>query len=197
MGERAVASTTPVLYLPTVAGSFVTATAASLMGWRECGQLAFGAGAFSWLALESVILHRLLTGPTLPLPLRPTLGIQLAPPAVGALAYLNVGSGKPDIFAQALVGYALLQGLILICLTPWIRAQPFVPAYWSFSFGAAALAGATVRLAAGGSRLDRVLAPLVFAAANLLILALVSQTVRLALYGKLLPPPDQTAAARI
>jgi tellurite resistance protein len=37
--------------------------------------------------------------------MRPTLGVQLAPPAVGAVAYLGVTQGPPDIFAHALIGY--------------------------------------------------------------------------------------------
>lgn len=194
MGGRDQGATTAVLYLPAVAGSFVTATAASALGWPEWGQLAFGAGLFSWLAIESVLLQRLYSGPELPPALRPTLGIQLAPPAVGVLAYLNVGTGLPDLLAQALVGYALLQALLLLRLTPWIRAQPFGPSYWAFSFGAAALAGAVLRLARKGAPVEATLAPVIFTAANLLILALAIGTLRLLLSGKLLPAPAPTAA---
>jgi tellurite resistance protein len=42
-GGRDPAATTPVLYLPTVAGLFVTATAAAALGHGDWGQLAFGA----------------------------------------------------------------------------------------------------------------------------------------------------------
>jgi tellurite resistance protein len=44
----------------------------------------------SWLAIESVLLHGLYTVSELPAPLRPTLGIQLVPPAVGCSAYLSI-----------------------------------------------------------------------------------------------------------
>jgi tellurite resistance protein len=81
-GERDHGATTPVLYLPLVAGAFVTAMAAGSLGYSDWAQLAFGAGLFSWFAIESVLLHRLYTGAALPLPLRPTLGIQLAPPDI-------------------------------------------------------------------------------------------------------------------
>jgi hypothetical protein len=64
-----------VLYLPTVAGSFVTAITASSLGSADWGRLAFGAGLFSRLAVESVLLHRLSTVTTLQPALRPTLGI--------------------------------------------------------------------------------------------------------------------------
>ena len=101
-GERDSSATTPVLYLPTVAGGFVTAAGASALGYPDWGQLAFGASLFSWLAIESVLLHRLYTIAGLPVPLRPTLGIQLAPPVVGAVAYLSVNGGNPDLIAHAL-----------------------------------------------------------------------------------------------
>jgi tellurite resistance protein len=168
-GGREPGATTAILYLPAVAGSFVTATAAGVLGWKDWGQLAFGAGMFSWLAIESVLLHRLYTADALPAPLRPTLGIQLAPPAVGALAYLNVGPGQPDMFVQALMGYALLQVGLLARLWRWLTEQPFSPSYWAFSFGSAALAAATVRLALAGAGVERVLAMPVFAVANLII----------------------------
>ena len=113
-GEREQSTNTPVLYLPAVAGGFVTATVASALGYPEWGQLAFGVGLFSWLAIESVLLHRLYTATSLTAPLRPTLGIQLAPPAVGAVAYLSVNGGNPDLIAHALIGYALMQLLIML-----------------------------------------------------------------------------------
>lgn len=102
-----------MLYLPTVAGSFVSATVGAALGLADWGQLAFGAGLFSWLAMESVLLHRLLTGTEKPDALRPTLGIQLAPAPVGAVAYLSAGGGAPDLLAHALIGYGLLQVLVL------------------------------------------------------------------------------------
>ncbi|GGE03617.1 hypothetical protein GCM10011390_23180 [Aureimonas endophytica] len=117
-GGREAGSTTPVLYLPTIAGGFVTGTTAALFGAPDWSELAFGAALFSWLAIESVLLHRLYTGPVLPPPLRPVLGIQLAPPAVGAVAYLSVTGGAPGILAHALFGYARLQALLLARMLP-------------------------------------------------------------------------------
>jgi tellurite resistance protein len=145
-GERDHTATTPVLYLPTVAGSFVAAAACAVFGHPDWGELAFGAGLFSWLAIESVLVHRLLTEKSLPDALRPTLGIQLAPAPVGAVAYLNLTSGPPDIFVHALIGYGLLQAFVLLRLAPWIMKQPFSMSYWAFTFGASALAWAPLRL---------------------------------------------------
>ncbi len=113
-GERDEAATTPVLYLPSVAGCFVTATIAAALGYADWGQLAFGAGLFSWLAIESVLVRRLYNATSLAGALRPTMGVQLAPPAVGAVAYISVMPGPPDLMAHALIGYGLLQALILL-----------------------------------------------------------------------------------
>ena len=189
-GGRDPGTITAVLYLPSGAGSFVTASALGAMGYVDWGQLAFGAGLFSWLAIESVLLHRLLTAQPLPLALRPTLGIQIAPPTVGALAYLNVTNGAPDMLVHAMVGYGLLQALIAIRLLPWVRQQPFTPSYWAFSFGITALAVDLLRLIERGDRgAAAFLAPYAFGIANLVIAALTVGTIRLLAQHRLLPVP--------
>ncbi|HEX4386052.1 MAG TPA: dicarboxylate transporter/tellurite-resistance protein TehA [Myxococcales bacterium] len=197
-GGRSPEATTPILYLPTVAGSLVAASAATALGHAEWGQLAFGAGFFSWLAIESVLLHRLYTSPAMQPALRPALGIQLAPPAVAAVAYLNVGGGAPDLVAHALIGYAILQALILIRMLPWLREAGASPAWWGFSFGAAALPTAAMKLVARGDTGPAAsLAPWLFAAGNLAIATIALMTVRLLLQGKLMPGTVTKAAARL
>jgi tellurite resistance protein len=168
------------LYLPLVAGTFVTAIVAAALGHRDWGQLAFGAGLFSWLVIESVLLHRLYTAASLPPALRPVLGIQLAPPAVGAVAYVSVSGGAPDLVAHALIGYALLQALILIRMLPWIMEQPFAPSYWAFTLGATALGTVPLRLIeAGETRAVATLAPYLFTAANLTVSLIALGSLRL------------------
>jgi len=194
-GGRDPNTTTAVLYLPLGAGSFVMASLLGVMGYADWGQLVFGAGLFSWLAIESVLLHRLLTAQPLPLPLRPTLGIQLAPPTVGALAYLNVTHGAPDMLVHSMIGYGLLQALIAIRLLPWIRQQPFAPSYWAFSFGMTALATDLLRLIErGDGGAAAILAPYAFGIANVVIAALVVGTICLIAQHRLLPVPVPAAA---
>lgn len=187
-GDREASATTPVLYLPTVAAGFVTATVASALGYLDWAQLAFGAALFSWLAIESVLLHRLYTEPSLPAMLRPTLGIQLAPPTVGAVAYLSVNGGVPDLGAHALLGYGILQALLLLRLSRWIMQQPFAASYWAFTFGATALPTAALRLVAhGDTGAVALLAPILFVGANLLVVLVAIGTVRLIAQKRLLP----------
>jgi tellurite resistance protein len=195
-GSREVASTTAVLYLPAGAGSFVTAIVVSSFGHADWGQLAFGAGFFTWLAIESVFLHRMLLSPEMPAAVRPTLGIQLAPPAVGCAAYLSVTTGVPDIFAHALLGYAILQGLLLVRMLPWIMAQPFAASYWGVTFGATALGTAAIKMVGRGDvGALPTLAPYLFAFANLVVATIAIGTVYLIVRGRFIPISQPLAKA--
>jgi tellurite resistance protein len=187
---------TPAIYLPTVAPGFVAATAAAAFGFHQLGELFFGAGMLSWLALESMILYRAAVHEPLPEALRPTLGIQLAPPVVGGVSYLSLTTGTPDIFTYALLGYGLYQALLLLRLLPWIRQQAFVPGYWAFSFGVAALPTMVLRmLEHGATGLLAWAAPVLFIAANAIIAILVVKTLGLLVQGKLIPPAATAPAS--
>jgi len=189
-GGREPADTTPVLYLPTVAGSFVLAAVTSAAGFPDAAQYAFGAGLFSWLAIESVLIHRLYTSPGLALALRPALGIQLAPATVGTVAYLSVTHGDPGLVAHALLGYGVLQALVLLRLWRWIRQQPFGASYWAFSFGVSALATSPLRLIErGDAGMVTILAPCLFVGANLFVGWLIVGTVARLFQGQLVARP--------
>ncbi|MEI6300341.1 MAG: dicarboxylate transporter/tellurite-resistance protein TehA [Betaproteobacteria bacterium] len=192
-GGRELETASPALYLPTVAGNFVSAFVAGYFGYETLGQLFLGAGMFSWLALESLITHRLSFVKAMAPPLRPAMGIMLAPPVVGCLAYLFVtggmSGGKPDLFAQALLGYGLLQLALLLCLLPWIAKQPFAASYWAFSFGVTALAfDAIVFMLRGQTGYIEWLAPVLFVLANVTMVILILGTLWRLAQGKLLAP---------
>ncbi|MCB8882490.1 dicarboxylate transporter/tellurite-resistance protein TehA [Acidisoma cellulosilytica] len=189
-GEREHADTTAVLYLPAVAGTFVAGTSAAGLGLTEWGSLLFGMGFFTWIAIESVLLHRLYTGPQMAVPLRPTLGIQLAPPVVGAVTYLAVTPGPPATIVHGMLGYGLFLSLLLIRLIPWIRKQPFAASYWAFTFGGTALAAAPMLMLLHGDHgAVGILAPILFVGANILVGIIAVGTVRLLMAGKLFPKP--------
>lgn len=185
-GDREGATPTAVIYLPTVAGNFVSAMAAGTLGFPELGMLFLGAGLLSWLAIESVLMHNLYTAGPLPHVIRPTLGIQLAPPVVCCAAYLTVNGGAPDTLAQILFGYGLLQAGVMIRLLPWFGERGFVPGHWAFSFGVVALPLSALRMAEHGVRGPvAFLALPLFAAANLIIAYLSARTLWLLLTGRL------------
>ncbi|WP_321790978.1 dicarboxylate transporter/tellurite-resistance protein TehA [Caballeronia sp. J97] len=200
-GGRKPEQTTPAIYLPTVAPSFVAGTAAAGLGFAQIGMLLFGAGVFSWLALESIVLHRAAVHEPLPDALRPSLGIQLAPPVVGGVSYLAITHGAPDTFAYMLLGYGLYQALMLARLVPWIRQHAFTPSYWAFSFGAAALPTMAIRMLERGATGPMTwIAPVAFVAANVVIGLMIAGTVRAMVRGELLPaaaPSTQSSRAAV
>jgi len=186
-GGRHTDATTPTLYMPTVGGCFVSAIACGSFGYSDAGLLFFGAGFLSLVVLESIVLHRLMTH-VLPVGLRATMGLHLATPAVGSVAYFAVTDGPPDRFVQMLFGYALLQALVMVRLVPWLRQQPFSPAAWAYTFGVSALPLAALRFVERGQTgpIATLAIPL-FVGANLIIGWIALRTIRLALMGKLLP----------
>lgn len=133
-------------------------------------------------------MQRLYLLEALPKSLRSTLGIQLAPPAVGCVAYLSITSGRPDLFAQTLFAYGLLQALILLRLLPWLLKQPFTASYWAFTFGIAILALASLHFVERGmTGIVTSLALPLFIGANIAIASITLGTLRLLLQGKLFP----------
>jgi tellurite resistance protein len=185
---------TPAIYLPAVAPSFVAGTAAAALGFHQLGGMFFGAGLLSWLAIESVILHRAAVQDPLPPALRPILGVQLAPPVVAGVTYLSLTTGTPDLFATALLGYGLYQAVLLLRLLPWIRGQAFVPGYWAFSFGVAALPTMAIRMLERGATGPLLwAAPVLFVVATLIIGVLVLKTLEMFVRGTLISPAAMTS----
>ena len=186
-GTHPVEATTPGLYLPTVANNFISAMACGALGFHDAGYLFLGAGIFSWLSLEPAILHRLRSAGELAMPLRTSLGIQLAPALVACNAWLAVNGGQADVFAKMLFGYGLLQLLFMLRLMPWYLAQPFNASFWSFSFGVSALASTGLHLGhASPSGLFQAIAVPLFIFTNLIIAFLLVRTAILLVKGKLL-----------
>jgi tellurite resistance protein len=187
-GDRDIAAITPVLYLPSVAGNFIVAITAGTLGYASWGVLFFGAGLFMWLMMESIIVNRLLHVAPLQPPLRPTLGIQLAPPVVAVTAWLANTQGVPETLMQAAWGYGIFQLLLLIRLLPWIFKQPFAPSYWAFAFGLTALSGGGIQMTLRGVKgAIAELTPVFFAFTNLALAAIIVGTLVLLLRRKLVP----------
>ena len=149
-GLHNLAATTPVIYLPTVATNFVSATALGVLGLHDYAVLFFGAGMLSWFSLEAAILGRLRTEAAITPQVRGIVGIQLAPAFVGCGAYFAVNGGAIDLFALALMGYGCLQFLLLLRLLGWFAEGGFSMSWWGFSFGLAAMCGCGLHLLAAG-----------------------------------------------
>ncbi len=168
-GGRDALDTAPTLYLPTVAGNFTSAAALGGLGQPDWGWLFLGAGVFSWLALESLIIQRLWHVQAMPVAQRPLLGIQFAPPVVCAMAWQVLAPGSTDHWLLMMWGYGLFQLLLGIRLGPWLGAQPFAPSYWAYTFGIAAATVCGLKLALAGVAAAQVLSIPIFVGANLFI----------------------------
>lgn len=167
---RTAADTTAVFYMPTVGGGLVAALAAGSFGAVETGWLFFGLGLLSFLAMESVVVARMIQAP-LPADRRATLGVHMAPPAVASVALMALSDDAGLMpFALMLFGYGCFQALVLLRLVPWLRQQAFGPTAWAYTFGISALPLAAIRLVERGAGAPvTLLAPALFAAANLII----------------------------
>lgn len=177
---------TPALYLPTVPGGFVGAMAMEALGLHGWASLLMGMGLGAWALLEMRILNRLFAGP-LPPALRPTLGIEMAPAAVGSLAVCALWPALPADALMVMLGLA--SGPVLAVLTRWRywAAVPFNVGFWSFSFPLAALSGAAVEAVGhGGWPVAVAMSAVAMASAVVTFLGL--KTVVLTARGKLLPP---------
>jgi tellurite resistance protein len=139
---------TPAMYLPPVAGSFLGAIAAGAVGQTDLGRLMLGLGIVAWFLVAATLLGRYLSAGELPAPLRALLGLELAPPALGLVAWQVLEGPGPDAASRALLGFALFVTLVLLRLVGRLRGVPFTDAWWSFTFPVAALSTATLRIAA-------------------------------------------------
>jgi tellurite resistance protein len=191
-GKHPEEATTPGLYLPTVANNFISAMACGALGFHDAGLVFLGAGVFSWLSLEPVILQRLRSAGELPPALLTSLGIQLAPALVACSAWFSVNGGEADTFAKMLFGYGLLQLLFTLRLMPWYLSQPFNASFWSFSFGVSALATTGLHLGQSSpSGFFHAIAIPLFIFTNAIIALLLVRTFILLMQGKLLVRADK------
>ncbi|MGO4306917.1 dicarboxylate transporter/tellurite-resistance protein TehA [Cupriavidus sp. RAF12] len=161
---------TPALYLPTVAGNFTSGATLGMLGQPDFGWLLVGAGLFSWLSLESLVVRRLWKPGGLPPAQRAQLGIQFAPPMVCGAACIALAPHADQPWLPLLWGYGLFQLLLGLRMAGWLGASRFDARFaWAYSFGIGCAAICAVRLAETGNHAAHVLALPVFIAANAVI----------------------------
>lgn len=177
---------TPALYMPPVGGGFIGALAFQALGFPSLAALLYGMGLASWFLLEARVLNRLFEGP-LPEPARPTIGIELAPPALATLTAATLWPSLPG--AVLLVGLGLAAGPLVTVLARyrWWSKVPFGAGFWSFSFPVAALASGVIE-ATLRSHTPFWIAGTALAMACGVFLFLTVRTLALLLRGRLIPP---------
>lgn len=138
LGGGDVTMLTPPLMIPLV-GNILAPVFGAPMGFLDVSWMLFGIGLVLWLAMLPLLLHRMLAGPPLPPPLRPTLAILLAPPAVAGLAVIAI-LGQPGGLSLAFAGIALLVAAVLLSMAGELAKVPFGLPWWGVTFPSAAFA---------------------------------------------------------
>ena len=177
---------TPALYLPPVGGGLIGAMALNALGLHGWAVLLFGMALGAWALLEARILNRLFAGALAP-PLRPTIGVELAPAPVSMLVAATLW---PDLPADVLlVGLGVSCGALVAVLARWRwwTAVPFSAGFWSFSFPLAALASVAVEAVRRGGW-PVLVAYVAVLMVSAVIVYLAARTLLLLVRGRLLPP---------
>lgn len=177
---------TPALYVPPVAGGLVGSMALQVLGYHGWATLVFGMGLSSWALLEIRVLNRLFEG-AMPEALRPTIGLELAPPTVGTLAVATLWPELPvDLL---IIGLGIAAGPIVAVAARyrWWMRVPFAIGFWSFSFPLAAFAASMAEVIRRGGW-PREIAALTLGLATLAIGFLLLRTLQLLAQGRLGPP---------
>lgn len=176
---------TPALYLPVVGGALVGAMTLATLHYPGWAAMLFGTGLSGWALLEARILSKLFEGP-MPEGVRPTIGVELAPPAIATLAAAVIWPQLPGEVLMIGLGVSIAPFVAVLARYRWWCGVPFSVGFWSFSFPLAALASAILEAVhRGGWPLWIGIAALL--AASSVIAFLVSRTAVLLLQGRFLP----------
>lgn len=192
-GALPAGAVTPALYIPPVAGGLVGGMAFSTLGYPGWAALLFGMGLISWAMLEVRVLHRLFEG-AMPEALRPTLGVELAPPTIATLSASVIWPQLPaDVL---LIGLGLAAGPIVAVLARfrWWGQVPFSVGFWSFSFPVAAYAACVVEAVRRGGW-PPLVGGIALALASAVVAFLLLRTLGLLARGRLIPPPPPPVSA--
>lgn len=177
---------TPALYLPVVGGSLVGSMTLAALGYPGWAAMLFGTGLSGWALLEARILSSLFSGP-MPEPLRPTIGVELAPPAIATLTASMIW---PQLPAEALMvglGIAIAPFVGVMARYHWWSKVPFSIGFWSFSFPIVALASAMIEAVHRGGWPSWI-GIVALLTATTVIVFLTLRTIVLLFQGRFLPP---------
>jgi len=184
---------TPVWFLP-IAGNLLAAISGAPLGYVEIGWMIFAIGVVFWLVLQVVIFYRLLFHEPIEQPLRPTIVIMLAPPALAYIAY-QVLAGGPTLgalggFGTMFYGLTLFIAALLTVQIPMLMRLPFALSNWSYTFPVSALAAAGAIYAARHDSLAAdAVAVIALSAATLITIWVAAATGRALLAGALFRSP--------
>jgi tellurite resistance protein len=177
----------PAWFIPAV-GNLIAPVAGVELAPPAVNWYFFGVGAVYFVGLFPIVLARLFTAGTLPPRLAPTLAILIAPPSVGALAWVRMGGSWDDPIVKMLLGVAVFQAILLLVQAPALRAIPFAMSSWAYSFPLAAITSALIASTSGGGLRYDWLAIALLVLATVAISVLLGFTVRAVARGQICRP---------
>lgn len=139
--EHSMDKITPAVFIPTV-GMLIGPVTGADLGYDLFCWLLLGAGAFSWMALLPVTLSRLFFHGFMSPPLRPSIFVLIAPPALIAIALTRMDGGYMDNVARMLTGMALFTFLFVMAGWRKHKELPFCLPWWGYTFPISALSSA-------------------------------------------------------
>lgn len=178
----------PAWFIPAV-GNVVAPLAGIQLGFEELSWLFFSTGMLFWIVLLTLVMNRLIFHDPLPGRLLPTLGILIAPPAIGFLAWLQLNGGQLDAFARVLFYAAITFTAIVTVQAAGFAKLPFALSFWALSFPAASLTVATFRYGSlADSSFHTGLAFVFLAALVAIVAALILRTTIAVMRGQICQP---------
>jgi|SRR5699024_4592572 len=142
--EFKLAQFNPTWFIPIVGNIVVP-----VIGWKHASPMVnwmfFGIGIVFSIIYFTIFMNRIFFQPSIPRKLTPTLFILLAPPGIGVVSYLNL-TGKVDVFALIMFGFAFYLGLLFLFQIRRYLSTPFFVSWWAFLFPSAAITNATIRI---------------------------------------------------
>ncbi len=181
--ERPPNSINPAWFIPAV-GNVLVPMAAVPAGHELTAWFFFSIGLFFWIILGTVVFYRLIIGDALEPPMRPTLAILLAPPAVAFLAWLQLSG---DALGAGVIFYfiALFTFLLLLPQIPAFLKLPFFPSWWAYTFPTAAFTAASFRFAELTGAVGNLPLLLLATVVNVIILTVAARTLLAVFRGEL------------
>ena len=173
--ERPLGSLNPAWFIPAV-GNILVPVVAAPAGYLLVAWFFMAVGLFFWGILITAVFFRLITGPALEPPMRPTLVVMLAPPAVGLLAWLAL-TGELGITGQLLYSIGLFTFLLLLPQVPTFIRLAFFPSWWAYTFPLAAFTAASFRFVAEQSLQANVALGVLATLATVVIVLVAGRTV--------------------
>lgn len=131
----------PVWFIPIV-GNIVVPLAGVYHVGIEINIFYFSLGIIFSIIYYTLFINRMFFHGSLPLMLRPTVFILLAPPAIGFISYIKI-FGELSVFAFILYGFAFYLGLLFLYQIKHYLKVPFFVSWWAMLFPIAAITNAT------------------------------------------------------